>query len=445
MCPRDARARIGANRPPSVKRFGLLGGARLCYQEAVSGKKTPPGKVKDGKSAKNASSGEPARTTEPSAEPVKAAKPEREAEKPPAAKAPAAKAEKAPAEQAVAATAEKAPSAAPPVTSSVVPVEVKKAEKKQELRGRPFGRAKEMVSELALGTWGLTGEAYGPVYHREVDRVIDRAIELGVTLFDTADVYGGGKMEEKLAARLDATEHKIVTKIGTSLTAVPPQKRFDAAYLREAFDKSRERIGRDRLDVVLLHNPSLSALEQDETIGFMRELVKSDELCYWGVSCGSADVAEKAIEHCADVIMLPYNLFFQGDLHRIADRIAATETAVLARSVLSHGLLAGHWSKTKVFFDNDHRSKRWSKEQLLYRIHQLTAVKNLVAGEVITLRAGALRFVLANGLVTSAVLGVRSVTQLNQLVHEAGEGPPYLDDEVLAELPARLEAVGISP
>lgn len=343
-----------------------------------------------------------------------------------------------------AAPSAEAPRENAPVTTSVVPVPVKKAEKKQELRGRPFGRAKEMVSELALGTWGLTGEAYGPVYHREVDRVIDRAIELGVTLFDTADVYGGGKMEEKLAERLDPVEHKIITKIGTSLAAVPPRKRFDAAYLREAFDKSRERIGRDRVDVLLLHNPSLSALGQDETVGFLRDLVKGDELCYWGVSCGSAEVAEKAIEQCADVIMLPYNLFFQGDLHKIADRVAATETAVLARSVLSHGLLAGHWSKTKVFFDNDHRSRRWSKEALQYRIHQLGAVKSMVAGDVITLRAGALRFVLANGLVTSAVLGVRSVTQLNQLVHEAGEGPPYLDDEILAELPARLEAVGIS-
>ncbi len=328
--------------------------------------------------------------------------------------------------------------------ASGVPTPSPKAEKKQDLRGRPFGRAQHAVSEMALGTWGLTGEAYGPVYHREVDRVIDRAIELGITLFDTADVYGGGKMEEKLAERLDPSEHWVITKLGTSLSEQPPKKRFDAAYLREAFERSRERLQRERLDVVLLHNPSLAALDRDETVGVMRELVKEDALRYWGVSCGSAEVAEKAIERCADVIMLPYNLFFQGDLHRIADRVAGTETAVLARSVLSHGLLAGHWSKSKVFFDNDHRSRRWTQDEVRHRIEQLAAVRHLVGGEVITLRAAALRFVLANGLITSAVLGVRSVTQLNQLIHEAGEGPPYLDDAALAELPARLEAVGLS-
>lgn len=331
----------------------------------------------------------------------------------------------------------------PPVPSSVVPVEVKKAEKKQNLRERSFGHSGQMVSEMTLGTWGLTGEAYGPVYHREVDRVIDRAVELGVTLFDTADVYQVGKMEEKLAERLDPETHRVITKIGTDLAADPPRKRFDAEYLREAFDKSRERLQRDKIDCVLLHNPSLSALEQDETIGFMRDLKKDGEVEFWGVSCGNGDIAEKAVSLSVDAIMLAYNVFHQNDLHRIADEIAASETAVLARSVLSHGLLAGHWSKTKMFFDNDHRSKRWSKEQLQYRIHQLSALRNMIGGEVITLRAAALRFVLANGLVTSAVLGVRSVTQLNQLIHEAGEGPPYLEDTLLAELPARLEAVGV--
>ncbi len=331
-----------------------------------------------------------------------------------------------------------------PDKSSVVPVELVKAEKKSDLRARAFGRSGEMVCEMMLGTWGLTGEAYGPVYHREVDRVIDRAVELGITWFDTADVYGDGKMEKKLAERLDPKLHRVITKIGTSLGATPPQKKFDAKFLREAFDKSRERLGRETLDCVLLHNPSLSALEQTETIAFMRELVKNEELRYWGVSCGSAEVAEKAIDRCADAIMLPYNVFHQSDLHKIADRVASTETAVLARSVLGHGLLAGHWSKTKVFFDNDHRAKRWTKPQLIHRIHQLTALRSMVGDEIITLRAAALRFVLSNGLVTSAVVGVRSVTQLNQLVHEAGEGPPYIDDERLAALPARLEAVGVS-
>jgi len=311
------------------------------------------------------------------------------------------------------------------------------------LRQRPFGRGGELVSELALGTWGLSGDAYGPVYHKEVERVIERAMELGITLFDTADVYGDGEMEKKLGSMLDAAIHRIVTKIGTFKGEDPPRKRFDPDSLGEAFAKSQERLQRDKLDVVLLHNPSLEALEQGDCVGWLRDRVEAGDIEHWGVSCGSPEVAKQAIKCCCDVIMVPYNVLHQKHLHGIADDVASTETAVMARSVLSHGLLAGHWPTTKIFFDNDHRSQRWSKEQLQFRRAQLAAVRQLVSGDIITLRGAAVRFVLANALVTSAVLGPRSVTQLNQLVREVGEGPPYLDEEALAELPQRLEAVGI--
>lgn len=312
----------------------------------------------------------------------------------------------------------------------------------RKVRQRPFGSTGDMVGELSLGTWGLSGDASGPVYHAEVDRVIDRAIEAGITLFETADIYGKGEMEKRLAEKLDPDAHRLVTKIGTFTDEAPPQKRFDAEHLARAFAACRERQGRDRLDVVLLHNPSIGAVA-GEGPDFLKERVKADELGHWGVSCGSAEVAKAAIDRGARVIEVAYNLLWQRDFLAIRSQVEATETAVLARSVLAHGLLAGHWSRNKVFFDNDHRKQRWTKETLRYRLGQLDAVRGLVSGDVITLRAAALRFVLSSAVVTTAVLGPRSVTQLNQLILEAGEGPPYLDDEALAELPARLEAVGV--
>jgi aryl-alcohol dehydrogenase-like predicted oxidoreductase len=319
------------------------------------------------------------------------------------------------------------------------------------MRTRAFGCKGFEVSELALGTWGLSGDAYGPVYHKEVDRVIDRAIEIGITLFDTADVYGKGEMEKKLAERFAAAgepeepekRRRVVTKIGTSRDADPPQKKFDVETLRTAFDRSRERLGRDKLDVVLLHNPSVTVLAKRDATKFMQELVKKGELEIWGVSAGDREIAEHAIDAGAEVIEIPYNLLWSKELHRIADKVAASETAVMARSVLAHGLLAGHWQRHRVFFDHDHRSKRWNKDTLPYRVAQLDAMRTLVTGGVATLRAAALRFVLANTLVSSAVLGPRSVVQLDQLVREAAPEPPWLDDDALLDLPMRLEKVGI--
>jgi aryl-alcohol dehydrogenase-like predicted oxidoreductase len=299
------------------------------------------------------------------------------------------------------------------------------------------------VSELSLGTWGLSGDGYGPMVEAEVDRVIDRALELGITLFDTADVYGKGAMERRLGARLPPDTTYVVTKIGTDLESVPPRKRFDLDHLRPAFERSRERLGREKLDVVLLHNPTMFAMSERQPFDFLKELKKLGALRTWGVSAGSAQVANEAIAMGAEVLELPYNVFCAGDLHEVAGAVSATRVAVLARSVLAHGLLAGQWSNEREFYPGDHRRERWEPDELRTRIGQLDALRPLVHDEVLSLRAAALRFVLANQLVTTAVLGPRSVAQLDQLVREAGDGPPYLRDTALAELSARLRAAGV--
>ena len=116
---------------------------------------------------------------------------------------------------------------------------------------------------------------------------------------------------------------------------------------------------------------------------------------------------------------------------------------VLARSVLAHGLLAGMWPRAREFKEPDHRVDRWTKLELEKRIDQLEAVRYLVRGDIHTLRGAAVRFVLANHLVSSAVLGPKSVEQLEQLVRETGSGPTYLPDDALSALPRALSRVGI--
>ncbi|MEM1030942.1 MAG: aldo/keto reductase [Myxococcota bacterium] len=320
------------------------------------------------------------------------------------------------------------------------PGEVPEAPRPPSLRQRTLGRSGGLVSEFTLGTWGLSGEASGPVYRLEVDRIISRAMEAGITLYDTADFYDGGDLQEKLGHRLDA-EHRICTRIGTFPRDRPPRKHFAPRRLAEALDVCHERQNRSCLDVVLLHNPSVTALEGDAP-DFMRERVDAGEVGVWGVSCGDADVAEKAIEVGASVVMLAFNVLHQSDFRRVAEAVEATETGVMARSVLAHGLLTGHWSRNKIFFDYDHRQQRWTRETLKYRLGQLDACRHLVDDTATTLRAVALRFVLHHHLVSTAVLGPRSLTQLNQLLLEAGHGPPYLNGEGLEALPARLAAVG---
>src|SRR5262249_23079812 len=151
-------------------------------------------------------------------------------------------------------------------------------------------------SELSLGTWGLSGDAYGPVPEVRRDQVIDRSVALGINLFETADVYGGGDMERRLGERLATHEGvRIVTQLGTDRAASPPVKRFDADFLRKSFDESRKRLRRDAVDIVLLHNPVASTVERGEATATLSELLESKQIYAWGVSAGSVEVARAAI------------------------------------------------------------------------------------------------------------------------------------------------------
>lgn len=312
------------------------------------------------------------------------------------------------------------------------------------MRKRQLGATGLEVTELALGTWGLSGDGYDPVAESEQDRVIERARALGIGLFETADSYGRGLMESRLGRLIGGDrEALIVTKIGTDLDAAPPRKRFDPGYLRSAVERCRERQQRQVLDVVLLHNPSEQALDRGEATALLAELKQQGVLRAWGVSAGSGQVAQKALAGGAEVLQLAYNIFAAGDLNRLSDQIRTKKVGVLARSVLAYGLLCGLWSPEKEFSDRDHRSERWTRDEFKQRIRQLGALRPLVFGPVPNLRAAAVRFVLHNELVAAAVLGPRSTLQLDQLVREAGREPPYLGSDAVTALLARLRDTGV--
>ena len=300
------------------------------------------------------------------------------------------------------------------------------------------------MSELSIGTWGLAGEPYGPLDEADAERVLRRAIEMGFSLIDTADAYGGGRMEHLLGKiLLDHPELVVVTKGGVDRTTDPTRKTFDRAFLRGAVERSCKRLGVEALPLFLLHHPTPDAIYAGEAIEVAQALKTEGKIRHWGVAAGDEDVARAAIDKGAEVIELAYNLTHCIDLHRISGDVMVAGCGVLARSVLGYGLLAGMWAKERTFEEGDHRNDRWTKMELEHRVGQLDAVRFLVKGEVHTLRAAAVRFVLANHLVSSAVLGPRTVEQLEQLVRETGGGPRYLPDDDLRQLPRALDKVGI--
>jgi len=314
------------------------------------------------------------------------------------------------------------------------------------VRKRPLGKTGLVVSELAIGTWGLAGEAYGPVDEADADRVLRRAVDMGFSLVDTSDAYGAGRMEQLVGkVHKDHPDLVVVTKIGIDRRTDPARKIFDPDYLRAAVERSCKRMGVEALPVLLLHNPTTDAIYGGEGAvpNLLQELKKEGKIRHWGVSAGDEDVARGAMDKGAEILELAYNLTHPLDLHRLSGDLMVSGAGVLARSVLAYGLLSGMWAKDRTFPEGDHRNDRWTRMELEHRIGQLDAVRYLVHGDVLTLRGAAVRFVLTNHLVSAAVLGPRTVEQLEQLVRETGGGPRYIPDDDLRQLPRALDKVGI--
>lgn len=316
------------------------------------------------------------------------------------------------------------------------------------MRQRALGKTGLVVSELSVGTWGLSGEPYGPVDESDAEAVLKAALDMGVTLFDTSDSYGGGKMEALLGRVCKGRDDVvIVTKGGTDRRLEPPIKRFDETYLRGSVERSLKRLGLEAIPVFLLHCPSRDAIsdsvDRKSALETLRTLKDEGKIRFFGVSCGNEDVLEGAVEGGAEVVEVPYNLFHAGPLSHQTGNIMVKRPGVLVRSVLNYGVLAGTWTRDREFPDTDHRAQRWTRMELEHRIDQIEAIRFLVKGDVKTLRGAAVRFALASHVVSSAVLGPRTVTQLEELVRETGGGPRYLRDEDLSRLYTELEKVGV--
>jgi aryl-alcohol dehydrogenase-like predicted oxidoreductase len=313
------------------------------------------------------------------------------------------------------------------------------------MRKRSLGNTGIELSELSLGTWGLSGDGYGSVEEVDQEEVIDRALKLGITCFETADCYAEGAMERRIGRLIEPYPDAIVvTKIGTDRSGTQPIKRFDTEYLLGAATGSQERLGR-RIDVLLLHNPSTVAFTRHQAADTMQRLVDDGVARCWGVSMGTAEIGRVALERGAQVLELPYNAFHLQDLRGVLVLARVKQAGLIGRSVLAHGLLCGQWPSSKQFPRGDHRRDRWTPDDLRQRLSQLSALRPAVVADVTSLRAAALRFALSEPAFSSIVLGPRNALQLDQLVRDAGKEPPYLDDDARGAILNRLANVGISP
>ena len=303
------------------------------------------------------------------------------------------------------------------------------------MQTRTLGQTDVELSEIALGTWALAEHSCGRITPERFDAVIDKACELGVTTFDVAPLWGDGEAERRVGARLAETaiEAQVITRAGVVREDGELRGRFDAKTLIADCEGSLERLGRERVDVWLLHNPGDEALASDEITSAVERLEAAGKIGAWGVSVGDVAEARAAITAGAEVICLTHNLLAKSDLPALMTDLATAGCGVLARSPLMYGMLAGQWSPSRRFASDDHRGRRWGLDAFEARLAMVDDLRFLVGPDHPDLATAALRFVLGHPLVSCALVGARTPYQVSAAV-EAASGPPWISDEDTARL-----------
>jgi aryl-alcohol dehydrogenase-like predicted oxidoreductase len=298
-----------------------------------------------------------------------------------------------------------------------------------------------------MGTWELGGREWGHVDEEEALRLLRHAFESGITLYDTSDQYGGGRVERLLGQAFAGVGERVViaTKVGYEIDSDGwisrggTAPRFDASrdYLRRAIEGSLQRLGRTAIDLYQFHAPPRP--EQWEEAFATMEALKAEGLVHhYGMCLGSADHALRALRETGiSTLMLTYNMLNQSMAERVMPAAREKGVGIIVRQPLASGLLSGQLTPDTVFGADDYR-KTWPRERFLADLQKVSAIQSAVNGVTRTLPQAALKFILAHPAVSSVVPGMMTPAQIDDAV-AASDGQP-----LPAEAVERLREVGLT-
>ena len=222
---------------------------------------------------------------------------------------------------------------------------------------RPLGTTGVDVTEVGLGTWQLGGD-WGDVAEDRAREAVRAALDAGITLLDTADVYGDGRSERLIREVLDDREEEpfVATKVGRRLDPHTAEG-YTEANLRRFVDDSRGRLGVETLDLVQLHCPPTDVYYRPEAFDALETLKSEGRISGYGVSVERVEEALKAIEYPGvEAVQIIFNPFRQRPRETFFRAAAARNVGVIVRVPLASGLLTGGLSTDTEFPENDHRS-----------------------------------------------------------------------------------------
>lgn len=300
------------------------------------------------------------------------------------------------------------------------------------------------VWTVSTTMWGIEDDAYGI-------HLLRRALELGITFYDTADVYGDGKGETLLADAL--AEHRdeivIATKFGYDFynhPGIQPGQRerpqdWTPAFIRKACEESLRRLKTDRIDLYQLHNPRVDALAKDDLFATLEELKTEGKILAYGAALGPALMPDRQIDegfysirNRHATIQIIYNMLEQVLGEPLCPSAAEHNVGVIVRVPHSSDMLLGRIQEDTEFSENDHRRFRLTTDESKKKwradgVKKVEKLRFLTEDTGRTIGQAAIQFLLAQPALASAIPNIYDEPLLEE-VAAASDTPPLTAEEL---------------
>jgi aryl-alcohol dehydrogenase-like predicted oxidoreductase len=302
---------------------------------------------------------------------------------------------------------------------------------------RKLGNEGLIVSELGLGCMGMS-EFYGTADEDESVATIHRAIELGITFLDTADMYGPFTNERLVGKAISDRRDQVIlaTKFGN-------ERREDGSwvginstpeYVRRACDASLDRLGVDHIDLYYQHRVDPET-PIEETVGAMKELVEAGKVRYLGLSeAGTETIRRAHAVHPISALQSEYSLFTRGVEDEVLPTVRELGIGFVPYSPLGRGFLTGRWRSIEDMPEDDTRSARFPRFaeenfkknlELADRVREVADEKGVTPGQL------ALAWLLAQG---EDIVPIPGTKRRKYLEENAGAADVKLTEEDLARI-----------
>jgi aryl-alcohol dehydrogenase-like predicted oxidoreductase len=319
------------------------------------------------------------------------------------------------------------------------------------MRYRKLADTDVTLSEVGFGVWTVSAGWWGQYSDDQAADLLRRARDLGVTYFDTGDTYGNGRGETVLAKAFAGQRDTVVigTKFGYDFYNTPDLNRgqrerphnWTPEFVRFALEQSLERLETDYLDLWMLHNPRLDAIQRDDLFELLEKLKSEGKIRAYGASLGPAiggtEHGDEVLRtRRLDALQIIFNLLEQDPGRRFIPIARERNVGILVRVPHSSGMLEGKYTPETTFPPSDHRSHR-PRSWLIEGLQKIEKLTFLYQQRGMTLGQAALKWVLAEPTVTSAQPNIYDLEQLEEFA-----AAPDLPDLTPADLDevARLYA-----